>query len=89
MTGLKRMVSKASAELRQSFEAADKSKLQEQMADKFKVVTMSTGRIDDFHAGLSGRVGSPHLDFENACEAEHCIKAGGLVQAEDAGQWCK
>jgi hypothetical protein len=37
---------------------------------------MACGGIDDFHAGLTGRIGSPSLDFEPAMRAEHCFKGG-------------
>ncbi len=41
-------------------------------AVKFALSRMSCGDIDDFHAGLSGRIDDPFLDFEKAMEAEHC-----------------
>ncbi len=41
-------------------------------AVKFALSRMSCGNIDDFHAGLRGRVGDAFLDFEKAMEAEHC-----------------
>ncbi len=41
-------------------------------ASKFALSRMSCGDIDDFHAGLSGRIDEPCLDFEKAMEAEHC-----------------
>ena len=33
---------------------------------------MACGRIEDFHAGLSDRVGMPHLDFKREMMREHC-----------------
>jgi hypothetical protein len=39
---------------------------------KFALSRMSCWDIDDFHAGLSSRIGDPYLDFEKAMEAEHC-----------------
>jgi hypothetical protein len=39
---------------------------------KFQLFKMSSGDISDFHKGLSGRIGDPHLDFLNVMEAEHC-----------------
>jgi len=30
----------------------------------------------DFHSGLTGRVGMPHLKFKDAMRQEHCEKAG-------------
>jgi hypothetical protein len=41
-------------------------------ASKFALSSMSCGDIDDFHAGLSSRIGDPYLDFEKVMEAEHC-----------------
>ncbi len=38
---------------------------------KFTLSKMECGNIDDFHKGLSGRIGDPHLDFLKAMEAEH------------------
>jgi hypothetical protein len=37
---------------------------------------MACGGINDFHAGLSGRIGSPSLNFEAGMRAEHCLKGG-------------
>ena len=37
---------------------------------------MACGGIDDFHSGLTGRVGMPHLKFKDAMRQEHCEKAG-------------
>jgi WD40 repeat protein len=37
---------------------------------------MACGTIADFHKGLTGRVGMPHLDFKNAMRQEHCERAG-------------
>jgi WD40 repeat protein len=41
---------------------------------------MACGTITDFHKGLTGRVGMPHLDFKNAMRQEHCERAGCDVQ---------
>ena len=41
---------------------------------------MSSGNIDDFHKGLTGRVGMPHLNFYNAMRQEHCERAGCDVE---------
>ena len=48
---------------------------EEDQAAKFaqqKVPKMSCGNITDFSKGLSGRIGDPSFDFENAMQAEHC-----------------
>jgi hypothetical protein len=37
---------------------------------------MAGGLIADFHAGLYGRVGMPHLDFKREMMREHCERAG-------------
>ena len=37
---------------------------------------MACGDIGDFHKGLTGRVGMPHLNFKNAMRQEHCERAG-------------
>jgi hypothetical protein len=37
---------------------------------------MSAGSIDDFHRGLSERVGAANLDFEATMQLEHCTKDG-------------
>jgi WD40 repeat protein len=41
---------------------------------------MASGNIDDFHKGLTGRVGMPHLKFLNAMRQEHCERAGCDVE---------
>ena len=37
---------------------------------------MACGTVADFHKGLTGRVGMPHLNFKNAMRQEHCERAG-------------
>jgi hypothetical protein len=64
-------------ELQRSFAA--QFEIQAQMeadAGKFNVVKMACGGIVDFHSGLAGRVGMPHLKFKDAMRQEHCEKAG-------------
>jgi WD40 repeat protein len=41
---------------------------------------MACGTIADFHKGLTGRVGMPHLNFKNAMRQEHCERAGCNVE---------
>jgi ankyrin repeat protein len=43
---------------------------------KFDTFVMPSGTLQDFHKGVSSRIGFPHLEFEKAMEAEHCIMAG-------------
>lgn len=65
------------AELQCSF--AVQFEIQAQMeadAGKFNVVKMACGGIVDFHSGLTGRVGMPHLKFKDAMRQEHCDRAG-------------
>ena len=45
-----------------------------------KIVKMACGTIADFHKGLTGRVGMPHLNFKKAMRQEHCERAGCDVQ---------
>jgi hypothetical protein len=40
------------------------------------VMKVACGGIDDFHTGLTGRVGMPHLKFKDAMRQEHCKKTG-------------
>ncbi len=47
---------------------------------KFGMTKMACGSIDDFHKGLTGRVGVPHLDFKREMLREHCIRAGCNTQ---------
>jgi hypothetical protein len=64
-------------ELHRSFAA--QFEIQAQMtadANKFNVVKMACGGIEDFHEGLTGRVGMPHLKFMDAMRQEHCEKVG-------------
>ncbi len=39
---------------------------------KFTISTMARDRIEDFHAGLSNRVGIPHSDFKRDMIREQC-----------------
>ena len=41
---------------------------------------MACGTIADFHKGLTGRVGMPHLNFKHAMRQEHCERAGCDVE---------
>ncbi len=64
-------------ELQRSF--AVQFEIQAQMeanAGKFNVVKMACGGVEDFHSGLTGRVGMPHLKFKDAMRQEHCERAG-------------
>ena len=64
-------------ELQRSFAA--QFEIQSQMeadAGKFNVVKMACGGVEDFHSGLTGRVGMPHLKFKDAMKQEHCERAG-------------
>lgn len=64
-------------ELQRSFAA--QFGIQAQMAAgaiKFNVVKMACGGIEDFHEGLTGRIGMPHLKFMDAMRQEHCEKVG-------------
>ena len=64
-------------ELQRSFAAQfDIQAQMEADAGKFNVVKMACGGIVDFHSGLTGRVGMPHLKFKDAMRQEHCEKAG-------------
>jgi hypothetical protein len=64
-------------ELQLSFAAQFEIQAQMQAnAGKFNVVKMACGGIHDFHSGLTGRVGTPHLKFKDAMRQEHCEKAG-------------
>jgi hypothetical protein len=47
---------------------------------KFDTFVMPSGNIEDFHKGLSSRIGFPHLQFFKTMEAEHCIMAGCDMQ---------
>jgi WD40 repeat protein len=53
--------------------AADPSKFN----DFYK---MACGTIADFHQGLTGRVGMPHLNFKNAMRQEHCERSGCEIE---------
>lgn len=45
--------------------------------DSFK---LACGSISDFHLGLTGRVGMPHLNFKQAMRQEHCERIGCDVE---------
>jgi ankyrin repeat protein len=65
-------------QLQRSF-AAQFELLTQSQADggsKFTINKMSCGCIEDFYAGLSNRVGMPHLDFKREMMREHCQRAG-------------
>jgi hypothetical protein len=56
--GLKRMLAENVLNLRNSFETQDTRDAQaDQHASKFEIFSLSCGRINDFHKGISGRIG--------------------------------
>jgi hypothetical protein len=64
-------------QLQRSFTAQFELQAQLQAdCNKFNVVKMACGSIEDFHAGLTSRVGMPHLDFQREMMREHCERAG-------------
>ena len=65
-------------ELQRSFTAQFELQTQTEAdgSSKFTIMKMSCGRIEHFHAGLSDRVGMPHLDFKREMMREHCERAG-------------
>jgi ankyrin repeat protein len=50
------------------------------VAGKFDTFVMPCGKMEDFHKGVSSRIGFPHLEFEKTMEAEHCSMAGCDMQ---------
>jgi hypothetical protein len=70
-------------ELQRSFAAQFELQTQAQVdgGGKFSVLKeMACGFIKDFHAGLSDRVGMPHLNFKREMMREHCERAGCNVE---------
>ena len=47
---------------------------------KYDTFVHPSGNIDDFHKGLSERIGFPHLEFFAAMEQEHCRLSGADVE---------
>jgi len=47
---------------------------------KYDTFVYPSGNIDDFHKGLSERIGFPHLEFFAAMEQEHCRLPGADVE---------
>ena len=59
--------------------AAPQFEIQAQMeADpvKFNIAKLACDGIEDFDPGLTGRIGMPHVKFEEAMKQEHCDRAG-------------
>jgi hypothetical protein len=46
------------------------------LGGKFDTFVMPCGKMEDFHKGVTSRIGFPHLEFEKTMEAEHCSMAG-------------
>lgn len=75
--GIRKTIRYGLESLRQSFHSMDDhARRASQHASKFQVFDMSCGKVSDFHAGLSSRLGLPSLNFEEAMKAEHCYKFG-------------
>ncbi len=45
-----------------------------------QLMKMSVGTIDDFHRGLTDRIGAANLDFEQTMRLEHCDKHGSTAE---------
>ena len=74
--GLKAELLKAQAEVCKLLAAQQKS-IEQLASGKFQSSRkMACGGINDFHKGLTGRVGAPNLNFLQAMRAEHCVKGG-------------
>ena len=74
--GLKAELLKAQAEVCKLLAAQQKS-IEQLASGKFQSSRkMACGSIDNFHKGLTGRVGAPNLNFLPAMRAEHCVKGG-------------
>jgi hypothetical protein len=74
--GLKAELLKAQAEVCKLLAAQQRS-IDQLASGKFQSSRkMACGGIDDFHKGLTGRVGAPNLNFLQAMRAEHCVKGG-------------
>ena len=74
--GLKAELLKAQAEVCKLLAAQQKS-IDQLASGKFQSSRkMACGGINDFHKGLTGRVGAPNLNFLQAMRAEHCVKGG-------------
>lgn len=80
--GLEKVLTQSAASLNTAYKAMKQKDLDRENGGKAKFSTfkMSCGTVDDFFGGLAGRVGTPHLDFMKAIEAEHCLKAGCDVE---------
>lgn len=75
-SGLKAELAKAQTEVVKLLAAKQQSSDQ-LSSNKYQAPRkMACGGINDFHAGLSGRIGSPSLKFEAGMRAEHCFKGG-------------
>jgi hypothetical protein len=74
--GLKVELVRAQAEVCRLLAAQQKS-MDQLASGKFQNPRkMACGDITNFHEGLTGRIGSPSLDFLPAMQAEHCVKGG-------------
>lgn len=54
--------------------------IQTDESSKYDTFVYPSGNIDDFHNGLSARIGFPHLEFFAAMEQEHCHLAGAHIE---------
>ncbi len=75
-SGLKAELAKAQIDVVKLL-AAKQQSIDQLSSNKYQAPRkMACGDINDFHAGLSGRIGSPSLNFEAGMRAEHCFKCG-------------
>jgi hypothetical protein len=78
--GLGRTLNEEVGKLKRAYESMKRKADSSQVPAKFTLLNMECGSIQDFHQGLSARVGDPHLDFEKAMEAEHCHGEGSKAE---------
>jgi hypothetical protein len=72
--GLKKLFEEAIRGLKKSFEEMDKQEASNQAAGKFQVFKMSVGSADNFHGGLTQRIGQSLVLWRYFCEMCHTVR---------------
>jgi ankyrin repeat protein len=81
MTYLKQTLRRAQQQLQVVKFAEEKIRDQlDKEPGKYQIRKMEVGSIDDFHKGLTHRIGSPNLRFEKTMFLEHCIFGGSSYE---------
>ncbi len=77
LNSMEEQLRKVQKMLNQVCDAQERLKdLLDQEPGKYQTRKMEIGSVEDFHKGLTDRIGAPNLDYNRSMRAEHCTLGG-------------